>query len=84
MEWRGWHAFRRGLATNLDALGVHDIVIQPILRHSNVAVTRQPCIKHTEADERSVTARDWGPGARSCRTMTQVNDLPAAEGCVSG
>jgi hypothetical protein len=27
MEWHGWHAFRRGLATNLHTLGVSDIVI---------------------------------------------------------
>jgi len=36
MEWHGWHAFRRGLATNLHALGISDIVIQAILRHSDV------------------------------------------------
>jgi integrase len=56
MEWHGWHAFRRGLATNLYALGVPDTVIQAILRHSNVAVTRQSYIKHTGVDERSVAA----------------------------
>lgn len=33
-EWHGWHAFRRGLATNLHALGVDDKTIQAILRHS--------------------------------------------------
>jgi len=32
--WHGWHAFRRGLATNLHALGVDDKTIQAILRHS--------------------------------------------------
>jgi hypothetical protein len=36
-EWRGWHAFRRGLATNLHLLGVNDKTIQAILRHSNIA-----------------------------------------------
>jgi integrase len=40
LAWHGWHAFRRGLATNLHTLGVSDIVIQAILRHSDVAVTR--------------------------------------------
>jgi integrase len=30
-EWRGWHAFRHGLATNLNRLGVDDSVIQRIL-----------------------------------------------------
>ena len=39
-EWHGWHAFRRGLATNLHDLGVDDKTIQAILRHANVAVTQ--------------------------------------------
>ena len=39
IPWYGLHAFRRGLATNLHELGVADVVIQAILRHSNVSVT---------------------------------------------
>jgi site-specific recombinase XerD len=39
-QWHGWHAFRRGLATNLHALGVDDKTIQAILRHSNVSLTQ--------------------------------------------
>lgn len=34
--WHGWHGFRRGLASNLNRLGVDDPVIQRILRHSTV------------------------------------------------
>jgi len=45
IQWRGWHAFRRGLATNLHDLGVDDITIQRILRHSTVGVTQQCYIK---------------------------------------
>jgi len=44
-DWRGWHAFRRGLATNLHDLGVDDITIQRILRHSSVEVTRKSYIR---------------------------------------
>jgi integrase len=44
VRWCGWHAFRRGLATNLHQLGIADIVIQAILWHSNVAVTRDSYI----------------------------------------
>jgi integrase len=44
VQWKGWHAFRRGLATNLHDLGVDDLTIQRILRHSNVAVTQKCCI----------------------------------------
>jgi len=39
-RWHGWHAFRRGLASNLYALGVPAKVIQGILRHANVATTQ--------------------------------------------
>jgi integrase len=44
-EWHGWHAFRRGLATNLHDLGVDDKTIQRILRHSDVSVTQKAYIK---------------------------------------
>jgi integrase len=44
-QWRGWHAARRGLGTNLYALGVSDKVIQEILRHSNVSTTNSYYIK---------------------------------------
>jgi integrase len=44
-EWHGWHAFRRGLATNLHDLGVDDLTIQRILRHSDVTTTRKSYIK---------------------------------------
>jgi integrase len=45
IDWCGWHGFRRGLSTNLKTLGVDDTVIQRILRHANVGVTRQSYIK---------------------------------------
>ena len=44
-EWHGWHAFRRGFATNLHDLGVPDKTIQAILRHANVTVTQNSYIK---------------------------------------
>ena len=40
-RWHGWHAFRRGLATNLWELGVPAEVAQIILRHADVATTRK-------------------------------------------
>lgn len=39
IEWHGWHAFRRGLGTNLYSLGVSDKTVQAILRHANVSTT---------------------------------------------
>lgn len=38
-KWKGWHAFRRGLATNLYALGVQPKTIQAIPRHARVETT---------------------------------------------
>ncbi len=49
IQWCGWHGFRRGLSTNLKTLGVDDTVIQRILRHANVGVTRQSYIKIEDA-----------------------------------
>jgi integrase len=43
--WCGWHGFRRGLATNLKDLGVDDLIIRDVLRHSNVQVTQRCYIK---------------------------------------
>lgn len=50
VQWHGWHAFRRGLATNLHRLGVSDKTIQRILRHANVAVTQSCYIKTADSD----------------------------------
>lgn len=41
LPWYGWHAFRRGLASNLSELGVPDPVIQQILRHGDVSTTQR-------------------------------------------
>ncbi|MGC2152743.1 MAG: tyrosine-type recombinase/integrase, partial [Terriglobales bacterium] len=40
-----WHALRRGLASNLYELGADDIVVQRILRHASVQVTRSHYIR---------------------------------------
>ena len=56
LPWYGLHAFRRGLATNLQGLGVAHIVIQAILRHRDVSVTRSAYIKNNGIDPRSLAA----------------------------
>src|SRR5262249_52851921 len=56
VAWHGWHAFRRGLATNLHALGVDDKTIQAILRHSNVGLTMNVYVKSVA--ESQVSAMD--------------------------
>jgi integrase len=51
-QWHGWHACRRGLASNLNRLHVNDSVIQRILRHSQISVTQSCYIKTTDSDVR--------------------------------
>jgi integrase len=48
IPWCGWHGFRRSLATNLHELGVNDLTVRAILRHSDVGVTQQAYIKSTD------------------------------------
>ncbi len=50
MKWKGWQAYRRGLATNLKRLGVPDTVIQAILRHTDVGTTQRFYIKTVRED----------------------------------
>lgn len=45
IEWEGWHGFRRGLATDLERIGVRETIAAMILRHSNDRVTRKHHIK---------------------------------------
>ena len=71
--WHGWHAFRRGLATNLHALGADDKTIQAILRHSNVGLTMNVYVKSVA--ESQVNAMD----ALSEKLET-CNELATPEG----
>jgi len=50
LQWHGWHACRRGLATNLKEMGcVDDVTIQAILRHQDVRTTQRFYIKTAAA-----------------------------------
>jgi integrase len=50
LDWRGWHAFRRGLASNLYALGVPAKHVQAILRHSDVNTTLKYYVRTSSDD----------------------------------
>ena len=72
-KWHGWHAFRRGLATNLHALGIPDKEIQGILRHSNISLTQNIYIK--SVSESQVSAMDalsekFSKTGESCNVLT--------------
>ena len=70
IEWYGFHAFRRGLATNLRALGVDDLTIKEILRHSDVSVTRASYIKRVD-ESRSM---QWTNSKRNFANQSSLSD----------
>jgi integrase len=45
IEWEGWHGFRRGVATNLERIGVRDAINAMVLQQSDDRVTRKHYIK---------------------------------------
>lgn len=45
IPWRGWHAFRRGLATLLYSAGVSPKVIAAVLRHADIGTTLSYYVK---------------------------------------
>jgi len=51
-KWKGWHCFRRSLASNLYSLGVKPKVIQAILRHSDIATTLSFYVETPESESR--------------------------------
>lgn len=57
VRWHGWHAFRRGLASNLYDLHLDDLLIKRILRHANVTTTRKSYIKVREPNVTSGMAQ---------------------------
>ena len=72
-EWHGWHAFRRGLATNLHDLGIPDKEIQAILRHGNISITQNIYIKSVSKSQ--VAAMDT-----VSENFGTCNDLATEEG----
>jgi integrase len=50
LKWWGFHALRRGIATNLYSLGATDKIVQRVLRHAKASVTRERYIKSVPSD----------------------------------
>jgi integrase len=79
IPWHGWHACRRGLASNLNKLGVDDSVIQRILRHSNVAVTQTYYIKTSDGQVKEAMGKFEDKLRDSFGTVTEANSqVPVA------
>ncbi len=77
VTWRGWHAFRRGLATVLHAAGVDDKTISTLCRHSNVAITQNVYIK--SVTESQVAAMNiFGDQAKKAAEKLEAEKLTEA------
>jgi integrase len=79
--WHGWHAFRRGLASTLYSLGVDDVMVQQILRHKDVQVTRDHYIKTNSDQSIAAMAKLESALTASCAdraliTLPAKNSLP--------
>ena len=57
VKWHGFHAFRRGLASTLNALGTPELTIKHILRHSTKDVTTKHYIKADDPLSRAALGR---------------------------
>ena len=57
VKWKGWHAFRRALATNLHSAGVDPKVTQAILRHSDIKTTLEFYVAIPDEETRAALAR---------------------------
>ena len=64
VEWKGFHGFRLGLASNLFSLGVNPKVIAALLRHSDVATTLQYYISVPESARRALQWRSSNQDGR--------------------
>lgn len=57
IKWEGWHAFRRGLATNLQRLGVPIKVAQLLLRQADFGTAANYYVKAVDADAKDAMRR---------------------------
>ena len=82
IHWRGWHSFRRGLASTLFELGCDDLTVQRILRHAKVTVTREHCTKPRDPkveEAMSVSRLQWERVMRlSYKGRTRERQFPSS------
>jgi integrase len=75
-EWKGWHAARRGLGSNLYRLGVPEKVIQRILRHANVNTTATYYIKTAADDVRTAMTKLENHIEEACPVQSDTIGTP--------
>jgi integrase len=81
ISWHGWHGFRRGLASNLNRLGVDDSVIKRILRHSTVQVTQNHYIK-TASPDAVAAMRLFSNALSNCAPLVLQNVEKTSKGTI--
>ena len=57
VKWKGWHSFRRGLASNLYTLGGQPKVIQAILHHADIGTTLAFYVATPDEESRSALTK---------------------------
>jgi integrase len=84
IEWEGWHGFRRGLATNLQRIGVRESIAAMVLRHSNDRVTRKHYIKRPTLEAiaamRRLSETFWHWTSRKCSPIAPQNPQERSKG----
>jgi integrase len=75
LRWYGWHAYRRGLASNLKELGIDDLVIQRIMRHGDVGTTRKSYIKVRNIKVEDAM-RQLADAFEACTAFVQPSEHP--------
>lgn len=79
IPWYGWHAFRRGLGTNLADMGVPKHIIQGILGHKNPATTETYYLKSRQAEvEASMKRLDAALCTETCTDENARRSTAAA------
>ena len=59
IRWHGWHAFRRGLATNLYHMGISEAIVQRILRHEKGSVVTRKHYIQTDTPQAVVAMKQF-------------------------
>lgn len=83
--WRGWHSFRRSLASNLYGLGVKPKVIQAILRHADIGTTLSYYVSTPDAESREALKQmdewfsDAEPGEWKIMTAKEYDKMVDGE-----
>jgi integrase len=76
IQWKGWHAFRRSLASNLYSLGVEPKVIQAILRHSDIGTTLAYYVQTPDNKSREAIEKIESAVLRGALVKVQPNMQP--------